>query len=68
MRSEKTVLVNYIGDLIENSAFLYFVSYKGLTVDKFSDLACGKFHVKSFFNARVKIKEKLNVNGGINNG
>jgi large subunit ribosomal protein L10 len=37
MRSEKTILVEYIGGLIENSAFLYFVNYKGLTVEAFSD-------------------------------
>ena len=37
MRSEKTILVEYIGGIIENSAFLYFVSYKGLTVEQFSD-------------------------------
>lgn len=36
MRSEKTILAEYIGGIIENSAFLYFVSYKGLTVEEFS--------------------------------
>ncbi|MCF6176726.1 MAG: 50S ribosomal protein L10 [Victivallaceae bacterium] len=37
MRSEKTHLVGYIGDLMQNSTFLYFVSYKGLSVKDFSD-------------------------------
>lgn len=36
MRSEKTILAEYIGGIIEDSAFLYFVSYKGLTVEEFS--------------------------------
>lgn len=37
MRSEKTHLVGYISELMENSTFLYFVSYKGLSVKDFSD-------------------------------
>ncbi|MCF6238421.1 MAG: 50S ribosomal protein L10 [Candidatus Marinimicrobia bacterium] len=37
MRSEKTHLVEYIGELMENSTFLYFISYKGLSVKDFSD-------------------------------
>ncbi|UDQ97571.1 50S ribosomal protein L10 [Lentisphaerota bacterium WC36G] len=37
MRFEKQYVVNYIGDLVENSAFVYFVSYKGLDVTKFNE-------------------------------
>ena len=37
MRSEKTHLVNYIGGLLKDSDFVYFVSYKGLNVAEFSD-------------------------------
>ena len=37
MRSEKTHLVNYIGGLLKDSDFVYFVSYKGLDVAEFSD-------------------------------
>lgn len=37
MRSEKTHIVNYIGTLIKDSSFVYFVSYKGLNVKSFSD-------------------------------
>ena len=36
MRSEKTVMVNYIADLMESSAFVYFISYKGLDVSSFN--------------------------------
>ncbi|MDD5598243.1 MAG: 50S ribosomal protein L10 [Victivallaceae bacterium] len=37
MRSEKTHLANYIGGLLKDSDFVYFVSYKGLNVADFSD-------------------------------
>lgn len=37
MRSEKNHLVNYIGGLLKDSDYVYFVSYKGLTVEDFSD-------------------------------
>ena len=37
MRSEKTHLVNYIGGLLKDSDYVYFVSYKGLNVEDFSD-------------------------------
>jgi large subunit ribosomal protein L10 len=37
MRSEKTHLVNYIGGLLKDSDYVYFVSYKGLNVGEFSD-------------------------------
>jgi large subunit ribosomal protein L10 len=37
MRSEKTHLVNYVGGLLKNSEYVYFVNYKGLTVKKFSE-------------------------------
>lgn len=37
MRSEKTHLVNYIGGLLKDSDYVYFVSYKGLNVADFSD-------------------------------
>ena len=37
MRSEKTHLVNYIGGLLKDSDFVYFVSYKGLNVADFAD-------------------------------
>ncbi|QSH39998.1 50S ribosomal protein L10 [Lentisphaerota bacterium ZTH] len=37
MRSEKTHLVNYIGGLLKDSDYVYFVSYKGLDVKQFSD-------------------------------
>ena len=37
MRSEKTHLVNYIGGLLKDSDFVYFISYKGLNVAEFSD-------------------------------
>ena len=38
MRSEKTHLANYIGSRISGSNFVYFISYKGLTVKDFSSL------------------------------
>ena len=38
MRSEKTHLVNYIGGLLKDSDYVYFVSYKGLNVEEFSNL------------------------------
>lgn len=37
MRSEKTHLVNYIGGLLKDSDYVYFVSYKGLNVAEFAD-------------------------------
>lgn len=37
MRSEKTHLVGYISELMQDSTFLYFISYKGLSVKDFSD-------------------------------
>jgi len=37
MRSEKTHLVNYIGGLLKDSDYVYFISYKGLNVTDFSD-------------------------------
>jgi large subunit ribosomal protein L10 len=37
MRSEKTHLVNYIGGLLKDSDYVYFVSYKGLNVADFAD-------------------------------
>ncbi|MDD5697038.1 MAG: 50S ribosomal protein L10 [Victivallaceae bacterium] len=37
MRSEKTHLVNYIGGLLKDSDYVYFVSYQGLSVADFSD-------------------------------
>lgn len=37
MRSEKTHLVNYIGGLLKDSDYVYFVSYKGLDVVAFSN-------------------------------
>ncbi len=37
MRSEKTHLVNYIGGLLKDSDYVYFVSYKGLNVTDFSN-------------------------------
>ena len=37
MRSEKNHLVNYIGGLLKDSDYVYFISYKGLTVEDFSD-------------------------------
>ena len=36
MRNEKVHLVNYIGGLLKDSDYVYFVSYKGLTVKAFS--------------------------------
>jgi large subunit ribosomal protein L10 len=38
MRIEKTLLVESIGQMIEDSSFLFFVSYKGLNVKNFSAL------------------------------
>ena len=38
MRIEKTQIVNDITTIIENSAFLYMVSYKGLKVKEFNEL------------------------------
>lgn len=38
MRSEKIHLVEYIGDVMKSSEFLYFISYKGLSVKHFSEL------------------------------
>ena len=37
MRNEKVHLVNYIGGLLKDSDYVYFVSYKGLTVKGFSE-------------------------------
>jgi large subunit ribosomal protein L10 len=37
MRFEKTQMVNDIGKLLNDSAFVFFVTYKGLSVKKFSD-------------------------------
>lgn len=37
MRPEKKELVSEIGNVLGNSSFLYFVSYKGLKVNDFSD-------------------------------
>lgn len=36
MRSEKSHLVNYIGGLLKDSDYVYFVSYKGLAVKEIS--------------------------------
>lgn len=46
MRTEKVQLVKNIGNRINDSKFIYFISYKGLTVKQFSELrgglaACG---------------------------
>ena len=38
MRNEKHHLVNYIGSLLKDSDYVYFVSYTGLTVAEISDL------------------------------
>ncbi|MFA6104809.1 MAG: 50S ribosomal protein L10 [Victivallaceae bacterium] len=37
MRNEKVHLVNYIGGLLNGADYVYFVSYKGLTVKAFSE-------------------------------
>ena len=37
MRNEKVNLVNYIGGLLKGADYVYFVSYKGLTVKAFSN-------------------------------
>jgi large subunit ribosomal protein L10 len=37
MRSEKTHVVNFVGGLLKDSEFVYFVNYKGLTVKSFSE-------------------------------
>jgi large subunit ribosomal protein L10 len=37
MRSEKSHLIDYIGGLLKDSEYVYFVSYKGLSVKEFSD-------------------------------
>lgn len=37
MRNEKVHLVNYIGGLLKDSDYVYFVTYKGLTVKAFSE-------------------------------
>lgn len=37
MRNEKHHLVNYIGSLLKDSDYVYFVSYSGLTVKDISD-------------------------------
>ncbi len=37
MRNEKVHLVKYIGGLLKDADYVYFVSYKGLTVKAFSD-------------------------------
>ncbi len=37
MRSEKLHLVNYIGSLISDSDYVYFISYAGLKVKDFSE-------------------------------
>ncbi len=36
MRFEKQYVVDYIGNLVEESAFVYFISYKGLDVTSFN--------------------------------
>ncbi len=38
MREEKRHLVNYVGSLLKDSAFVYFVSFQGLKVEHISDL------------------------------
>ena len=38
MRTEKTQMVNDIGEIISKSSFLFFVNYKGLKVGDFSEL------------------------------
>ncbi len=38
MRTEKIQLVDDIGNMIEESSYLFFVNYKGLKVDEFSEL------------------------------
>ncbi len=37
MRSEKSHLVNFIGGLLKDSDYVYFVTYKGLAVKEISD-------------------------------
>jgi len=37
MRNEKVHLVNYIGGLLKDADYVYFVSYKGLSVKAFSE-------------------------------
>lgn len=38
MRTEKSHLVNYVGSLMKDSAFVYFVSFQGLKVKDISEL------------------------------
>ena len=38
MRPEKSQLASFVTDIVKDSSFLFFVSYKGLNVMQFSDL------------------------------
>ena len=40
MRSEKLHLVNYIGGLLKDSDYVYFISYSGLKVADMTVLRC----------------------------
>ncbi len=63
MRSEKTHLVNYIGGLLKDSDYVYFVSYKGLNVAEFSDfrnqLADGNAQCHVLKNRMIKKAAEL---------
>lgn len=64
MRSERTFLVNQIGELLTSSDYVYFVSYLGLTVKDFTDLrgklfeAGAKCHVLK--NTMIRKAAELN--------
>lgn len=38
MRAEKTQMIRDISDMLNETNYVYFISYKGLSVDKFSEL------------------------------
>ena len=69
MRSEKTHLVNYIGGLLKDSDYVYFVSYKGLNVADFSDfreqLASGNAECHVLKNRMIRKAAELFEIGGL---
>lgn len=65
MRVEKTQLVSDIGKLLNESSFMYFVSYRGLSVKDFSEFrgALAKHDAKCHVLKNRLIKKAAELNG-----
>ena len=77
MRIEKIQLASFVSTLIKESDFLFFISYKGLTVSQFTELRNNLYSVDArchvlrnslirlaFANSKIDLPSHISFNGG----